>query len=180
MSAQDVGALPTTGGRIGNDDAHIDINGSSIVGDTNSQISGFDNISATYFDGDLNGTATKAEQDKDGNDIPETYLKKEYKLLLDSTSSNELSDSIVNYDEIVMMLLYEGTSFLLNIPSKLFKDGLISYGNSCKFCETRYFTASNYQTWQVNFNYPTGFVSQVINNGENVDRANYRIIVFGR
>lgn len=118
--------------------------------------------------------------DGNGNKIADTYLKKEYNLLLDSTSSNELSDSITNYNEIVMMLLYEGTSFLLNIPAKLFKDGLISYGNSCKFCETRYFTASNYQTWQVNFKYPTGFVSQVINNDANVDRANYRIIVFGR
>lgn len=73
LSAKDVGALPTTGGRIGNDDAHIDISGSSIVGDTNSQISGFDTISATYFDGDLDGTASKAERDKDGNDISEQF-----------------------------------------------------------------------------------------------------------
>lgn len=115
-----------------------------------------------------------------GNSISETYSKKGYKLLLDSTSSNELDDSILNYDEIVILAIYEETVLSHIIPTKLFKDGLVAYGNTCKFCESRFWSTSNYQTWQVHFNYETGFVAQLINNGENVDRANYRIIVFGR
>ena len=72
LTAENVGALPVSGGRIGNYDAHIDIYGTSIVGDTNSQIRGFESIEATYFE----GTATKAVQNEYGENIEDTYLRK--------------------------------------------------------------------------------------------------------